>query len=54
MMNDHVVHLAALVEVGTVVKVMDHLPDPDDLASLPWTATAKPAAFGTAGRPAGD
>jgi lipoprotein-anchoring transpeptidase ErfK/SrfK len=54
MMNDHVVHLAALVEVGTVVKVMDHLPDPDDLASLPWTATAKPAAFGTGRRPAAD
>ncbi len=52
MMNEHVIHLAALVHVGTVVKVVDHLPDPDEVA---WNATSvKPAALGARTRAAGD
>jgi hypothetical protein len=44
MMNEHVVHLAALVNVGTVVKVMEHVPQIDQVADVPWRA--QPSALG--------
>lgn len=44
MMNEHVVHLAALVNVGTVVKVMDELPSGEQIAEAPWKAD--PSALG--------
>jgi hypothetical protein len=44
MMNEHVVHLAALVDVGTVVKVMEHVPQNDQVANVPWRA--QPSALG--------
>lgn len=60
MMNEHVIHLAALVDVGTVVKVVDHLPDADEMAwaatakpAMTKAATAKPAALGARSRDAG-
>lgn len=48
MMNEHVVHLAALVGVGTVVKVMEHVPEKEELASAPWKA--QPSSLGGEGR----
>lgn len=44
MMNEHVVHLTALVNVGTVVKVMEHIPEAKEVASKSWPA--KPSALG--------
>ncbi len=44
MMNEHVVHLAALVDVGTVVKVMDSIPEGESVAQGSWEA--KPSALG--------
>jgi lipoprotein-anchoring transpeptidase ErfK/SrfK len=44
MMNEHVVHLAALVNVGTTVKVMDEIPEPQEVASGRWQA--KPSSLG--------
>jgi hypothetical protein len=38
MMNEHVVHLAALVGVGTVVKVMDQIPELQEASAAPWQA----------------
>ena len=38
MMNEHVVHLAALVDVGTVVKVMDEIPGVEEASAAPWRA----------------
>lgn len=38
MLNEHVVHLAALVKVGTVVKVLPRLPQSDEVTLLPWQA----------------
>ena len=48
MMNEHVVHLAALVGEGTVVKVMDRLDAPQQVAETPWQA--KPTALGAGTR----
>lgn len=48
MMNAHVLHLATLVDVGTTVKVVDSLPQGDELAELPWLQ--KPAALGVSAR----
>lgn len=50
MMNEHVVHLAALVGVGTVVKVMDQLPDYQEASAAPWQA--KSSALGRGQRAA--
>jgi hypothetical protein len=44
MMNEHVVHLAALVNVGTTVKVMDEIPEQQEVASGRWQA--KPSSLG--------
>lgn len=45
MMNEHVVHLAALVGEGTVVKVMNSIDEPQQSAAAPsWDAT--PTALG--------
>lgn len=45
MMNEHVVHLAALVGEGTVVKVMNSIDEPQQSAAAPsWEA--KPTALG--------
>lgn len=45
MMNEHVVHLAALVSEGTVVKVMNSIVEPQQTATAPsWEA--KPTALG--------
>lgn len=52
MMNEHVVHLASMVQVGTTVKVMERLPVRDDVASLPWQP--KPAALGMPKRRPGE
>lgn len=48
MMNEHVVHLAALVGVGTVVKVMDQLPQSQEASAAPWRA--KSSALGKSQR----
>jgi hypothetical protein len=48
MMNEHVVHLAALVGVGTVVKVMDQLPQSQEASAAPWGA--KSSALGKSQR----
>ncbi len=50
MMNEHVVHLASMVGVGTTVRVMASNAGPIPAASipetLPWQASAKPKARG--------
>ncbi len=47
MMNEHVVHLAALVGEGTVVKVMDSIGESEQASVRAWQA--KPAALGGGG-----
>lgn len=44
MLNEHVVHLATLAKVGTVVKVLPRLPVPGEATNLPWQI--KPAGVG--------
>ena len=52
MMNEHVVHLAALVDVGTVVKVMNSIAEDQEIATAPWSA--KPSAIGSGRQPDAD
>lgn len=47
MLNEHVLHLASIAKVGTVVKVLPHLDPPDAVAELPWLK--KPTALGGTG-----
>jgi lipoprotein-anchoring transpeptidase ErfK/SrfK len=47
MMNEHVVHLASMAKVGTVVKVMPRIERPDAVSELPWLRKA--TALGGAG-----
>jgi lipoprotein-anchoring transpeptidase ErfK/SrfK len=54
MMNEHVVHLAALVNVGTVVKVMDHIPEPEKVASRAWQAKSSSLGGDRRGRDSDD
>ena len=44
MLNEHVLHLATLAKVGTVVKVLPRLPAPGEAATLP--SQAKPVGLG--------
>ncbi|OYW56087.1 MAG: hypothetical protein B7Y80_03365 [Hyphomicrobium sp. 32-62-53] len=48
MMNEHVVHLAALVGEGTVVKVMNSVGETEEAADRSWDA--KPTALGAGGQ----
>jgi lipoprotein-anchoring transpeptidase ErfK/SrfK len=48
MMNEHVVHLAALVGEGTVVKVMHSIDETEEAAAGSWDA--KPTALGGGGQ----
>ncbi|MBA4130598.1 MAG: L,D-transpeptidase [Hyphomicrobium sp.] len=48
MMNEHVVHLAALVGEGTVVKVMNSIDEIEEAADRSWEA--KPTALGAGGQ----
>lgn len=48
MMNEHVVHLAALVGEGTVVKVMNSVEETEEAAAGTWDA--KPTALGAGGQ----
>ena len=48
MMNEHVVHLAALVGEGTVVKVMNSIDETEVAADRSWNA--KPTALGAGGQ----
>ncbi len=49
MLNEHVVHLASLVKVGTIVKVLPRLPVPGEATNLPWQT--KPAGVGASPQP---
>jgi lipoprotein-anchoring transpeptidase ErfK/SrfK len=41
MMNEDAVHLASLVQVGTIVKVLPHLPETQEAARPTWPASAR-------------
>lgn len=47
MMNEHVLHLASMAKVGTVVKVLPRIEPPDAVSELPWLN--KPTALGGRG-----